>query len=71
MNMRSAQTLVGHFSVNAMEVLLEAEQPVKTSTNVLKKAIVTRMHSAQIHQDHLTVHAKQDIRAMAEAVKVK
>ena len=29
-NRRSAQTLVGHFSVNAMEGLLEMEQPVQT-----------------------------------------
>ena len=70
-NRRSAQTLVGHFSVNAMEGILEMEQPVQISMNAFRQSTATSMRIVQIHRDRLCVHAKQDFPVMAEAVKVR
>ena len=70
MHTLSVQTLPGHFSVNAIEDLLETEQPVKTSTNALTSRFVLHTPAAQTLLAHTSVYATLAIQDLASSVKV-
>ena len=70
MHTPGVETLPGHFSVNAMEGLLETEKPVKTSTNALTSRFVLHTLAAQTLLAHTSVYATLAIQDLASSVKV-